>query len=122
MPLTCYCDHDGDYAWYYDAPTDYSTLSTTRCKRCSSCKSLIEIGSIVLIFPRWRYPVDDIEERIHGGDDAEITLAPRYLCEECADLWWSFDELGFECISPDESMRELAKQYAELYGPEKVAA
>lgn len=115
MPLTCSCDFDwDDHSWWYEPPDDYSTLNTKRRHRCSSCKQLIDLGSIITKFTRFRYPRGEVELRIHNYDEeAWINLAPKYLCEECSDLFWSFDELGFECISPDENMRELALQYNE---------
>ncbi len=117
MPLTCECDYgdDDEYAWYYTPPTDYATLGTRRRCRCSSCNELIDVGAVVAEFSRYRYAKDDVEEKIH--DYNEIYLATYYLCERCADLWFSFRELGFECVSPGENMLELAKDYAATYGP-----
>ena len=113
MPLSCDCDFgDGDYDWYYDIPNDYSTLSTKRRQRCWSCNDLIDIGSIVNKFTRWRHPKYEIELKIYYDDD-ELPLGTKYHCERCADLAWSLAELGF-CWSPDEDQRELVKQYAEF--------
>lgn len=33
-------------------------------------------------------------------------------------MYWSLDELGF-CITLGEEMRELTREYAEVYGPGK---
>lgn len=109
MPLTCSCNSGyDDYDWYYRSPDDYYTLQTSRRKRCSSCKVLIDKGAIVTEFERFRIASCDIEEDIYGTC-GEIELASYYLCETCADLWFSLYELGFKCVSPDENMRELAK-------------
>ncbi len=113
MPLSCDCDNDGDYDWFYIVPRDYSTLATKRRKRCSSCKKLIDIGAVIAEFDCYRPPKDDVEDRIYG-EDGEIPIASKYLCEPCADLWYSFRELGFDCIDPTENMNNLARQYAEL--------
>lgn len=43
-------------------------------------------------------------------------------CLRCADLYFSFEDLGFECVSPYENMVELAKQYAETYGKQEISA
>ena len=61
-----------------------------------------------------RPPKNEVEARIYDeGDTEAISLASYWLCEECADLWFSLDELGFHCISPNENMREIVKEYAE---------
>jgi len=54
---------------------------------------------------------------MHEGDDEAIVLASHWLCEECSDLWFSLYELGFQCVTPNENVRDLVRQYAELYGP-----
>lgn len=112
MPLTCACDSGDDCRWYYDPPDDYWVFKGPRRKRCSSCQELIAVGTTVAVFGRWRPPADDVECRIYG-EDGEIKLAPMYLCERCADLYFSFCDLGYGCVSPDENMLELAKEYAE---------
>ena len=112
MSLSCSCSYD-DAAWWYSAPNDYSTLTTKKRKRCSSCHNLIDIGSIVAPFRRWRSPESEIEERIYGD---EIPLATMYLCEHCADMYFNFEALGFECVSPNENMNELLKDYHDVYG------
>lgn len=116
MPLTCGCDYEpdpGDTCWY--TPDGYSRAPTLgRRQRCTSCGRLIVPGSVTASFPRFKIPESDIEERIHGD---QIPRAPAVICEECADLYFSFQDLGFECVSPFESMRDLAKEYAGTYGP-----
>lgn len=112
MPLSCLCDDE--YAWFYDMPDGYHNLDTSRRKRCASCNTLIEIGAITALFSLWRYPNDDIEARIYG-DDGEISLANLYHCEVCADLFFSLYELGFDCISPNENMKLLVREYQNKY-------
>lgn len=116
MPLSCDCDFDadGEADWYFNQPHDYSILQTSRRQRCWSCNELIDLGSVVNQYSRWRYPNSDIELRIHDWDEAaEIYLGTKYHCESCADLAWSLAELGF-CWTPFEDQRELVKQYAEF--------
>lgn len=116
MPLSCSCDFDGE-GWLYYAPDDYSTMKPLpRRKRCSSCRALIDPGATVAEFERFRQPISEVEEMIFG-EDGEIPLARMFLCERCADLYFSFRELGFECVSPDENMMRLAREYAETFGP-----
>ena len=107
MPLACGCSDD--YDWFFYPPTDYSVFQARRRKRCS-CGSLIEHGATCLEFDIYRAPKSDIEERIHGE---EVPMAPKYLCERCADLYFSFTELGYDCVQPEESMLELAADYAD---------
>jgi hypothetical protein len=74
---------------------------------------VIEPGSVVAKFERSRDARSDVEINIYGeGDPYSIWLADWYLCEECADLYFSLQELGYECVSPDESMKELVREYA----------
>lgn len=114
MGLSCSCleDYDGE-GWTYYTPSDYTTLETKYRKRCCSCKKLIDKESVVAKFIRSRMPQDDIEERIHGD---EVCISDWYMCEQCADIFFSLDELGFCIMLGEESMRELAKEYAENYG------
>jgi len=115
MPLTCYCETDyEDYDWFYIAPSDFSQFSGTRRKRCSSCNELINIGEDVAAFSCYRPPRTFVEERIYG-EGGEVPIADKYLCESCAGIYFSLRELGFECVAPDENMRELAKEHRDTY-------
>lgn len=123
MSLSCECDFDIDDepAFYIWGPTDYSTLATRRRKRCVSCEQPITPGTIVAPIRRTRSARTQVEERIYGEDDPEaITLAPAYLCEPCADIYFSLEELGFTCVSPYEDMRQMAREYHATYGPGKT--
>jgi len=46
-------------------------------------------------------------------------MAPKWLCERCADLYFSFLELGYECVQPEEDMTELSADYADLHRPNR---
>jgi hypothetical protein len=117
--LSCECDwypEPGDVTFW--PPRDYSTLETSRRKRCESCNCLIDIGSLVGKFQRYKMPDSDVEIRIYGdGEDGEegVPRADHYLCEPCMDLYYSLEELGFCPQLGDQ--RELAKEYARDYGP-----
>lgn len=41
-------------------------------------------------------------------------MAPWFMCEECGDLFWSLNELGFCIYLGRDSMRDLAREYAEM--------
>lgn len=115
MGLSCECpeyDHEPGSKWW--EPGNYTTLDTKKRKRCCSCGELIEIGAIVVKVTRIKIADTEIEERIFG-EGGEIGLAPHYLCEKDADIFFSLDELGF-CITPYDNMSEHLSQYAELYG------
>ena len=114
MSLICECEvnlEPGDK--YFISPDDYSVLDTSIRKRCCSCGDLINIGSTVAKFPRIKIPASEIECRI-WGEGGEIPLAPYYLCERDADLYFSLDDLGF-CVSIFDDMRDLAKEYNDTY-------
>ena len=117
MSLSCDCNFDADirdHSWLWYAPRDYVTLSTKRSRRCCSCGTRIKPGDIVAAFERLRAPTA-IEERIYG-EDAEIEIATWFHCETCADLYFSLADLGF-CMSIEDDMREVVREYARTYGP-----
>jgi len=109
MTLSCSCDFE-DCAFFYDSPTDYETLDTIRRGRCLSCKDQIDVGAITTAFPSWRPPNSDIEERIHG-EDGEVPMATKYMCEECSDLFFSLTELGYCITIGTHTMKELVAMH-----------
>lgn len=115
MSLTCECpyDDDGDAAWYWWAPKDYSLLETKRSRRCSSCGTLIKPGATVLRFRRAREPRNEIEENIYGEGPEAVPLAPRHLCECCGDIYYNLTELEF-CLGPDDNMPDMLADYVEM--------
>lgn len=115
MGLSCSCSEDGD--WWYFPPDDYSTLAAKRGRRCCSCREWIRPGATVAKFIRERAYENDIEWRIHGD---EVPMAPLFMCERCADLFFSLDELGY-CINLNDDMRDLVRQYAEMKADERAA-
>jgi hypothetical protein len=115
MPLSCSCDYDGGVAWHYYPPGDYTPARASGARRrCSSCKTLIQYCEPTAVFECSRPAQSDIEEMIYGEGE-EIPIADKRLCERCADLYFSFVELGYECIAPDENMIDLAKEYGETH-------
>jgi hypothetical protein len=118
MPLSCYCDDDGD--WWHIPPNDYSVLDTKRCRKCASCGERIPVGATVLKMDCYRSPSDSmgIEESIYGD---EVPMAPKYLCERCGDLYLSLAELGY-CLNLGEDMRELVRDYAEMQREQRERA
>lgn len=108
VALSCYCG--GDYDWWYYPPQDFSTLTTKRGRRCCSCKKWTRPGATVGRFECWRIPDNVIEERIHGD---EVPMRDRYMCEECAGLYFSLDDLGY-CYTLGDNVRELVREYARL--------
>lgn len=108
MSINCSCEAE-DFEWYYIPDEDYSTLNTPRRKRCQSCNVLIPLNSMVLKLNRFRSPKSDIEENVYGN---EVPLADGYLCEECADLFFSVDTMSI-CISfhTGKSIQEMLEEY-----------
>lgn len=117
MPLTCNCNFDDieDAAWFYYVPNNYSKLKARRRKRCSSCNELVDINSTIANFKCYRHPKYEIEISMYG-EDGEVPIADKILCEECADIYFSLYELGFNCVSPDENMHKLIEKYKEMRG------
>lgn len=110
--LMCSCDYDPDPGaklWY--DPKDCAPLATKRARKCCSCDERINVGDTCAEVPRVKVPDTDVECRIYG-EDGEVPLAPAYMCERCADLAYSLDDLGY-CSQPWEDQRELVKEYAE---------
>lgn len=115
MGLSCSCDYDGDYDWYYTSPNDYSVMPyRSRRVRCASCKKFIEQGAVCTEFWCHRPGRSDYEMMRFGEDYDAIELASKWHCEECADIYFSLYELGFHCIAPDEDMFELAREHKQL--------
>ena len=115
MGLTCSCDFDpepGMICW--EGPNNYTRLETKLPRKCCSCGEKIRLGEICCEVPRYKVPETEIECRIYG-EDGEVPRASKWMCERCADIAFSLDELGF-CPSPWENQIELAKEYARDYG------
>lgn len=118
MSLSCSCPSLEYAEWIYYDPVDFTTLRTTRRKRCCSCKKLINLGSDVLKFRRYRYPKSEVELKIYAGlEDTEIPMASWYMCEECGEIYLNLSALAF-CIDITESMQKALKEYqAEFANP-----
>lgn len=115
MGLTCSCSDDygpGDKLWM--EPKGYAPLTTKRSKKCCSCKARIEIGALCAEVPRVKIPETDIEIRIYGEEEKPIASA--WMCERCADLCFSFIDLGY-CAKPWEDQRELLADYVDMHAP-----
>lgn len=115
MSLSCYCGDD--YDWYYTPADDYQKLDTKRSRKCVSCRDRIAVGATALRFECFGIAEPmSIKERIYG-DGNEYPMPDKWMCERCADLYFSLYELGF-CINLGiDDMRDLVKEYAEVYGP-----
>ncbi len=118
MSLACECDMDCD--WYYTAPKDFTELTTSKRQRCCSCRNLIDVGAISLTFESWRNPRDEIEKRIYG-EDGEVPMANKYMCESCGDIYFNLTALDF-CVNLGDSMKYLMIEYKYNYAPPKLIA
>ena len=111
MSISCGCDWWDDpewWAWIQEA----APLATKRARRCMACKAKIPVGQIAYEVSRTRYPAHEIEERIYGD---EVPMPPRWLCEDCGDIYESLTELGV-CVALDEPMRAQLAEFHQLYG------
>jgi len=135
MSLSCACDYDydfesGDWMYWTENMSEFMPLDTTRRKRCRSCGKLINIGATCIKYPRYRYPHNDVESRITMGCDLDdslqdepcIQIAAHYHCEKCAEIFLNLTDIGYNCLSPNEDMRESLKEYHKLSGFKKEAA
>lgn len=105
MSLSCNCNDEME--WWYEHVSDYMQLDTKRGRKCCSCGEKIKVGEIAIKFHCYKSPENDIERRIHGD---EVPLSNKYHCEECADIYFNLDELGY-CINLGESMHDLLQEY-----------
>lgn len=116
MSLSCYCGDD--YDWYYMPADNYAPLKTKRSRKCCSCGERINVGDLAMRFERFRYAgYGTVEANIYG-EGGEVWMVPRYMCERCADLYWSLEELGY-CINLGDDIRELVREYAEMNAARK---
>ena len=111
MSLTCTCDDWDDPEFWIEDPRPIAPLATKRMRRCHSCKERIAVGDDCMEFPRWRTPEpDSIAERIYGDEEP---LSSWYLCDRCAGLYESLDDLGF-CNLLGQDLRETCREYAQM--------
>lgn len=119
MPLICGCYDDEPGMLRSYCHGDFEPLQTSRRKRCQSCKELIDIGAFSVRFGIIKVPEYEIEINMYG-EDGEVPMADRYLCEECGEIYLNLLSVGFKCIFPSENMRELLKEYQRTYNPPKL--
>jgi len=121
MGLSCKCnDDDYDPGQHYTIGADeaHQVFNKKRSKKCVSCGVKIKEGDYCLRVQMRKVPEGEVEVRIHG-ENGEIVLADKFLCEKCGDIHLSLEELGF-CINPLESQRELLEQYHEFVALRKM--
>ncbi len=114
MGLACDCDTDwypdpGDWKWY-GSTGEYVPLPFKRRVRCCTCNELIDVGALALAHQRFQVPKTDVQIAIYG-EDGEMPIPSRWMCERCGDLFLSLEELGY-CVNPADDMRDLAEEYA----------
>jgi hypothetical protein len=111
MTLSCWCPDEAP-TWQYELPDGYTPFPTLmRRKRCS-CGKLINPGELAARFFRTRQPQTEIEYKIYG-EYGEVEISALWLCERCADIFFSLHELGYDCVAPDEKMLDLLEEYKD---------
>ncbi len=114
--LSCDCDYGDDVEWWFDDSGEVAPLATKRMRRCCSCKDRIAVGEDCKPFIRWRnisdYSDHEVLVRIYG-EGGEYPLPTWYLCDRCAGLYESLDDLGF-CGLLGQDLREMCREYAEM--------
>ena len=98
--------------WWYWSPGGYTEAPPgRRRRRCCSCRELIAHGATVARFERARAPVTDAE----ADRSDEVPLAPWWMCERCADVFFSLEDLGF-CLDLDHNVMRTLAEYQARYG------
>lgn len=117
MSLSCDCGYDDDSydGWWYYGPHDYKTMPPfKRRKRCFSCREFIDPGAVCTEFARAR-SCGEVEAYII--QDTEARMASWWMCEECSDLFFSLQELGY-CFyfsgTKEDSMREHVQEHLRI--------
>lgn len=111
MSISCTCDSDGGYDWYYIADlTDFKPLNTKRGRKCCACKKPIKIGDDCVSLSRYRSPNSDIEDRIYGD---EVPMPTWYLCEECGGLAMALSDVDL-CYSVEEPLKRQIQEWREM--------
>ena len=110
-----YCPDPGDTI--IDTISDYRPAPVTGYRnRCKNCKSMIEKNALCVEAKRFKIAETDVEISIYGEWEGEgtgeIRRASWWLCESCADVLFSLEELGY-CVPLDEitiTLREYQMQ------------
>ena len=115
--LSCTCNESiyGDPGeWWYFPPDaeDMKPFQGKRRKRCSSCKTLIEIGEDSLEFKRERSPWTELEEDING---CEIPISSMFFCEKCSEIYLNLTAAGY-CFGPQDNTGDALMDYWMLTG------
>lgn len=109
MSISCTCDTDGDYDWYWTAAADFAPLATKRSRKCGSCEAKIKPGDDALLLECDRSPKNEIEERIYGDI---VPMPNKYLCEECGGLYMAVSDLDM-CWNIGSNIKEDVREWAE---------
>ena len=110
--LSCSCREWDGNGIGYTIPYDFTNLNTSKRKRCTSCCILIDIGSPVLLFSRFRATRTEVEVNIYG-EDGKVKLCNHYLCDKCGEIYLNLDVLGY-CLDPRKDMTEYLLEYHEM--------
>lgn len=113
MSISCSCDLEPtDGSWWFYGYNTIKPLPNKRSCRCDSCKSMIRPGDNCIIEPRYRFPISEIEERIHGD---EVSIRPLRYCEECSDIYLLISSMD-ACCNWDKDLWNQLQKHIEIGG------
>jgi len=95
---------------------EFRPFDRSRRKRCVSCNALIDHGADCLEFKRMQYPQNEVQAKIYGDWDVEITLPSYFICETCGEIYLNLWALGYECMNPQNGMQKYLDEYHDLTG------
>ena len=129
MSLSCECECYDDCGQYYEAPKDFTPMTTPN-KKCISCNSVINLGSPALDFLQYETCYDDdvcIDckkesaacencEENGGCIDNKRDLGTDYMCEDCGEIYLNLSVIGYCIPIWDQSMQDFLAEYHQLTG------
>jgi hypothetical protein len=114
MGISCYCGRDASVEWWYEVHDKPKILETKRSRKCVSCTVRLAFGEETYQIIRWRPPISDVEERIHGD---EVLLPSWFFCPICYAIWAALDRVGACVDIGRDDLRDCLKEFNEGYAP-----
>jgi hypothetical protein len=114
MELSCSCGADDCDRWYtVEGWTTLKAQGAKRRRRCSSCKTLIDIGAECLMFSNEKR---DGEKEDIFGEYASISMAPSWYCAKCGEIFENLEDIGYCFDIGNDNMPDAMEAYHRLTG------